>query len=150
MIVHKGEETTKVNCSVVELDPSDAEQIATIMRESDPEFWGTATGQGIVDGINRGVSWLGVKINGKVVSVGSMRLTEWGGLIGTVATHKDHRNKGYATSIVSELVKQMLAKAPWVIISVLADNLPAIRAYEKVGFKHYKTYFFMRGEKRKP
>jgi ribosomal protein S18 acetylase RimI-like enzyme len=150
MIVHKGEETTKVNCSVVKLDPSDAEQIATIMRESDPEFWGTATGQGIVDGINRGVSWLGVKINGKVVSVGSMRLTEWGGLIGTVATHKDHRSKGYATSIVSELVKQMLAKAPWVIIYVLADNLPAIRAYENVGFKHYKTYFFMRGEKRKP
>ena len=64
------------------------------MRESDPEFWGTATGQGIVDGINRGVSWLGVKINGKVVSVGSMRLTEWGGLIGTVAIHKDHRKQG--------------------------------------------------------
>jgi len=139
-----------VNCSVVKLDPSDAEQIATIMRESDPEFWGTAASQGIVDGINRGVGWLGVKINGKVVSVGSMRLTEWGGLIGTVATHKDHRNKGYATSIVSELVKQMLAKAPWVIIYVLADNLPAIRAYEKVGFKRYKSYFFMRGEKRKP
>jgi predicted GNAT family acetyltransferase len=150
MIVRRGEEKSQIKCPVVNLGESDAEQIASIMRESDPEFWGTTTGQGIVDGMNRGVKWLGVKINGKVVSVGSMRLTEWGGLIGTVATHKDHRNKGYATSIVSELVKQMLAKAPWVIIYVLADNLPAIRAYEKVRFKHYKTYFFMRGEKRKP
>ncbi|MEM3597051.1 MAG: GNAT family N-acetyltransferase [Candidatus Bathyarchaeia archaeon] len=149
MIVHRGEEKAQVTCSVVSLNESDAEQIAAIMRESDPEFWGTATGQGIVDGMNRGVKWLGVKINGKAVSVGSMRITEWGGLIGTVATHKDYRNKGYATSIVSELVKRMLKEAPWVIIYVLADNQPAIRAYEKAGFKHYKTYFFMRGEKRK-
>ncbi|MEM3577273.1 MAG: GNAT family N-acetyltransferase [Candidatus Bathyarchaeia archaeon] len=150
MIVRRGEEKSQVKCPVVNLDASDAEQIAAIMRESDPEFWGTATGQGIVDGMSRGVKWLGVKINGKAVSVGSMRITEWGGLIGTVATHKDYRNKGYAASIVSELVKQMLKEVPWVIIYVLADNAPAIRAYEKTGFKHYRTYFFMRGEKRKP
>jgi predicted GNAT family acetyltransferase len=75
-------------------------------------------------------------------------LTEWGGLIGVVATHEDHRNKGYATSIVSELVRQILEKLPIAMIYVLRDNPPAIRAYEKVGFKQYRTYFFMRGEKR--
>ncbi|MEM3731799.1 MAG: GNAT family N-acetyltransferase [Candidatus Bathyarchaeia archaeon] len=150
MIVRKGEEKSQTRCPVVKLDVSEAEEIAAIMRDSDPEFWGTATGQGIAEGMGRGVNWLGVKISGKVVSVGNMRLTEWGGLIGTVATHKDHRNRGYATTIVSELVKRMLEKVPWAIIFVLADNKPAIRAYEKAGFKPYRTYFFMRGEKRKP
>ncbi|MGB9676556.1 MAG: GNAT family N-acetyltransferase [Candidatus Bathyarchaeales archaeon] len=118
------------------------------MRESDQEFWGTVTCQLIGDGMNRGVKWLGVKINGKAVSVGSMQITDWGGLIGTVATHKEYRNKGYATSVVSELVKRMLMEVPWVILYTLVEDSPAIRVYEKVGLKHYKTYFFMRGEKR--
>jgi predicted GNAT family acetyltransferase len=150
MIIHRGEEKSQIKCPVVKLDPSDAEQIAAIMRDSDLESWETVTSQNIVEGMNRGINWFGVKIDGKIVSIGSMRLTEWGGLIGTVATHKDHRNKGYATSIVSEIVKQMLTKVPWVMLFTLAENLPAIRVYEKIGFKCYKTYFFMRGEKRKP
>lgn len=150
MIVRKGDERPQVSCPVVSLDASDAEQIAAIMRDADPEFWGTVTSQGIVDGINRGVKWFGVKINGKAVSVGSVQITAWGGIIGTVATHKDHRNKGYATSVVSKLVKQALMEVPWVILYTLAEDLPAIRVYEKVGLKHYKTYFFMRSEKRKP
>lgn len=112
MIIYKGKEKAQVKCPVARLYSSDAEQIAAIMRESNPESWGAVTSQDIVEGMNRGTNWLGVKIDGKLVSIGSMRLTEWGGLIGTVATHKDYRNKGYATSIVSELVKQMLEKTP--------------------------------------
>jgi predicted GNAT family acetyltransferase len=64
-----------------------------------------------------------------------------------VATHENHRNRGYATSIVSELVKRILEKLSTAMIYVLSDNMPAIRVYEKVGFKRYITYFFMRGER---
>jgi predicted GNAT family acetyltransferase len=88
-----------------------------------------------------------VKVNGELVSLGSARLTEWVGLVGVVATQKAHRNQGYATSIVSELVKRILEKQSTALIYVLVDNQPATRAYSKVGFKPYKRYFFMRGER---
>ncbi|MDH5483529.1 MAG: GNAT family N-acetyltransferase [Candidatus Bathyarchaeota archaeon] len=148
MILHKGEEKPNIVHPLIRLNASDAEHIATIMTKADPEFWGKVTAQSIIEGINVGVIWLGTKTNGKLVSIGNARLTEWGGLIGVAATDEAHRNKGYATSIVSELTKQILEKSPIAMIYVLRDNPPAIRAYEKVGFNHYKTFFFMRGEKR--
>jgi predicted GNAT family acetyltransferase len=148
MTLRKGEEKPQVIHPTAKLDVSDAEHIATIMRDADPEFWGNQTGQQVVEQIKQGVAWLGVKINGELVSIGSTRLTEWAGLIGVVATRKAYRNRGYATSIVSELVEQILEKLPIALIFVLTDNPPAIRVYKKVGFKPYRTYFFMRGEKR--
>jgi len=148
MVLRKGGERLHLKHPIVRLDASEAEQIGTIMKCADPEFWGTTTSQSIVEGMNRGANWFGIKVDRELVSIGSARLTEWGGHIGVVATHEAHRNKGYATSIVSELVKRILERLPIAMIYVLSDNPPAIRAYEKVGFKHYKTYFFMRGEKR--
>jgi predicted GNAT family acetyltransferase len=148
MLLYKAKEKLHPKHPTVNLDTSDAEQIATIMKNADPEFWGTVTSQNIAEGMNRGVNWLGIKIDGELVSIGNTRMTEWGGLIGVAATNEAHRNKGYATSIVSELVKQILEKLPLAMIYVLSDNPPAIRAYEKVGFKHYNTFFFVRGEKR--
>jgi len=118
------------------------------MRDADSEYWGDTSGQQIIEGMNRGMNWFGIKVDDELVSIGSSRLTEWAGLIGVVATYEKHRNKGYATSVVSSLVKRILEKLSPAMIFVLADNLPAIRAYTKIGFKPYKTYFFMRGEKR--
>lgn len=146
MVLRKGEERLQIKHSMVKLDDSDAEQAATIMKYADPEFWGTVTSQRIVEGMNN-VNWLGVKVNEELVSIGNIRLTEWGGLIGVVATHEDHRNKGYAISIVSELVKHILEKLSIAMIYVLSDNPPAVRVYQKVGFKPYRTYLFMRGER---
>ena len=148
MVLRKGEENLHLKHPIVKLDATEAEQITAIMKKAEPEFWGTVTSQNVIDAVNRGVSWLGIKVNGELVSIGNARLTEWGGLIGVVATHEAHRNKGYATSIVSVLVSQILEKLPIAMIYVLSDNPSAIRVYEKVGFKRYKTYFFMRGEKR--
>jgi len=148
MLLHRGEERLRIKHPIVRLDASEAEQIAIIMRKADPEFWGTTTSQNIIDGMNRGANWLGSKVDSELVSIGNTRLTEWGGVIGVVATHEAHRNKGYATSVVSELVRRILEKQPIAMIYVLSDDPPAIRVYEKVGFKRYKTYFFMRGEKR--
>jgi len=147
MALGKGEERRHKKYPTVGLDISDAERVAVIMRDANPEYWGDQTGQQIVESMKQGVIWLGVKANRELVSLGSARLTEWAGLIGVVATHEDHRNKGYATSIASELVKQITEKLSIAMIYVLSDNPPAIRVYKKVGFKPYRTYFFMRGEK---
>jgi len=148
MTLHKGEETPRIEHHVVALEASDSEKTAAIMRDADPEFWGDTTAEGITEGMTKGAHWCGVKVNKELVSIGMMRLTEWAGLVGIVATQKAHRNKGYATSTVSTMVKQIVDEMPLAMIYVLADNPPAIRAYTKAGFKPYRTYFFMRGEKR--
>jgi RimJ/RimL family protein N-acetyltransferase len=148
MVLRKGEEKIHKRHTTAELDASHSGRIATIMRDADPEYWGDVTSQRIVDGMNQGMNWLGIKAGEALVSIGSIRLTEWAGLIGVVATHEKHRNKGYATSVVAELVKRILKKISLAMIFVLADNQPAIQAYTKVGFKPYKTYFFIRGIRR--
>jgi len=148
MLLHKGEEKLHTEHPAVALNTSDSEKIAVLMRDADPAYWGDVTSQSIAEGMNTGANWLGVKVNGELASIGMMRLTEWTGLIGIVATHEAFRNRGYATSTVSLLVKQILERVPLAMIFVLADNSPAVRAYTKAGFKQYRTYFFMRGEKR--
>lgn len=147
MTLQRGGQKLQTKRPLVKLSVSDAQDIAAMMNKADPEFWGTTTSQNIVEGIQKGVSWLGVKIDGELAAIGSARFTDWAGHIGIVATQEAHRNRGYATSIVSELVKRILEKLPLAMIYVLVNNPPAVRAYEKVGFRPYKKYFFIRGEK---
>ena len=147
MMLSKGEERLQITHPMVTLNSSDAEQIAAIMKKVDPEFWGEITSEQIVEGMST-VNWVGIKEDGELVSIGRARLTERVGHIPTVATHEAHRNKGYATSIVSYLVRLILEKMPIAIIYVLSDNPPAVRVYKNVGFKPYRKYFFMRGERR--
>ncbi|NIR17771.1 MAG: hypothetical protein GWN86_29265, partial [Desulfobacterales bacterium] len=91
-----------------ELDASDATEIAARMREADPEYWGQATSEQIADGMSKGANWFGIKVNEELVSIGMSRVTQWAGLIGVVATQEECRKRGYATSIVSELTRQIL------------------------------------------
>jgi len=146
MVLCKGEEKIQTKHPIVKLDTSDAEQIVAIMKKADPEFWGEVTVDEIVARMGN-ENWVGIKVNGELVSVGRSRFTNWVGHVITVATHEAHRNRGYATSIVSNLVKLLLGRMSTAIIYVLGDNPPAIRVYEKIGFKPYRTYFFMRGER---
>jgi len=147
MTLRNGEERLHLKHPVVKLTPTDAKEIASLMRQANPESWGEATSQRIIEGMDERL-WLGMKVDGKLVSLGGTRFTEWGSNIGVVATEESHRCKGYATSIVSTLVKKILARCPMAFIHVLSDNPPAVHVYEKVGFKPYRTYLFVRGEKR--
>jgi predicted GNAT family acetyltransferase len=147
MILHSGEEKLHRSHIVVKLDASDAEQIAATMNEADPAFWGETTTNEVTESMSS-TNWIGIKLNGELVSICRTRLAEGVGHIVTVATREAHRNKGYATSLVSHSVNSLLNKTDTTIIYVLNDNQPAIRAYKKVGFTPYKTYYFIKGKKR--
>lgn len=56
-------------------------------------------------------------------------------LIGGVYTHPNHRNKGYATLATSAVTEEALKNAEVTALFVRSDNYPAIRAYEKIGYK---------------
>jgi RimJ/RimL family protein N-acetyltransferase len=143
MTLKKGQETLYNGHQITRLGIGDAEQIASIMRHADPEWWGETTTQHISEGMNTRL-WLGIKVNGKLVSIGNTRLTDWGSNIGVIATHEAYRNRGYATAIVSALVKEILKKSNLALIHVLSRNLPATRTYEKIGFKPHRKYFLAR------
>jgi len=146
MTLRRGAETLQIRHPVVKLSAADAEDIAALMRHGDPEWWGEITSRQIAERMNKRL-WLGIKVDGQLVSIGGATLDVWGSNIGTVVTHEKHRNKGYATSIVSAMVEQILQKSNLALIHVESNNPPAIRAYTKVGFIPYKKYFVARVEK---
>jgi RimJ/RimL family protein N-acetyltransferase len=56
-------------------------------------------------------------------------------LIGGVYTDPEHRNKGYATMATSAITEEALRTAEAAALFARSDNHPAIRAYEKIGFR---------------
>ncbi|HVP17007.1 MAG TPA: GNAT family N-acetyltransferase, partial [candidate division Zixibacteria bacterium] len=56
-------------------------------------------------------------------------------LIGGVYTDPEHRNKGYATLATSAITEEALRTADAAALFARSDNHPAIRAYEKIGFR---------------
>jgi len=143
MSLAKGDENIQTTIIPVRLSSNDAEDVLELMRKADPSWWGEIQ----LDNLRRAMQeafWLGIKQDGMVVSVGMTRLVSFASNIGAAATKEEYRNRGYATSIVSELVREILRISPTATIHVISDNAPAIRAYSKVGFKHYRTYLSMR------
>jgi predicted GNAT family acetyltransferase len=146
MRLTKGEENIQVKHEPVRLGAEDAERVVEILREGDPEWWGEITVEKQRERLEKGF-WLGIRRDGKLVSVGGTQFVDFATNVSIIATDGPYRNRGFATSVTSALVKEILKKSPVAIIHVLANNAPAVRAYSKVGFKPYKTYLSLRGEK---
>jgi RimJ/RimL family protein N-acetyltransferase len=56
-------------------------------------------------------------------------------MIGGVYTHPDHRSRGYATLATSAVTEEALKNAEAAALFVRSDNYPAVKAYEKIGYK---------------
>jgi predicted GNAT family acetyltransferase len=140
----KGKESLSFKVPSERLSFEDAQQIALLMNECYPEMWGGITSDNIRTLMSSSPEtvWLGIKHEDKLVSFGYATLTPEVNHVTWIATGPEHENKGYATSIVSALVKECLAVAGTTIIYVMEDNTPANRVYSKVGFRPYKSYFF--------
>jgi ribosomal protein S18 acetylase RimI-like enzyme len=141
-----GEKTLRIRHDLVRLSTSDAEDIAALMKACNFDWWSEINAQQIAERMKERL-WLGVKKERKLVSIGGARIDDWASCIHTVATHKDFRCRGYATSIVSALVEQIMNKSHLALINVETINTPAIRAYTKAGFNPYKNYTVTKAEK---
>ncbi len=68
-----------------------------------------------------------------------------GAQISGVYTHPEHRGLGLARRATGELARRLLAEVPRVCLFVRVGNLPARRAYDRIGFRHtrdFRTLFF--------
>ncbi len=68
--------------------------------------------------------------------------------IGNVATAPQHRGKGYAGSVTASLVMDLWKDVKHIGLNVRADNTPAIKAYEKMGFVFYSSHEEIKASKR--
>lgn len=78
----------------------------------------------------------GVFVNNELVAyAGSFLQLPQVWMIGGVYTHSNHRNKGYSTLATSAVTEEALRNSKAAALFVRSDNYPAIRVYEKIGYK---------------
>jgi len=139
----KGEENLKVTTEPEKLCVDDAGEIAELMHEAYPEFWSVITAEGIEESFAEAF-WVGIKCKGKLVGFGKAVSESSAGHVAWIATHANYRNRGYATSILSVLLREVLGSSLTAFIYVLSDNPTAMHMYSGVGFKPYKRYFYVK------
>jgi ribosomal protein S18 acetylase RimI-like enzyme len=139
----KGEENLKVTAKLEKLGVADADEIAELMHEAYPEFWSIFTAEDVADGFEEAF-WVGVRREARLVAFGKAVPTPIVGHVAWIATVEGYRNRGYATSVLSTLLKKLLASSSTAIIYVLGNNPTAMHVYSKVGFKLYKRYFYVK------
>ena len=59
--------------------------------------------------------------------------------VSAVCTHPDARGRGYARALMSQVIDEMRQRGKTPILHTFADNGPAIRVYEGLGFTLRKT-----------
>jgi RimJ/RimL family protein N-acetyltransferase len=126
--------TTKLSCECksepVKLSMKDAKQLKELYRLSDTPAW-------TPNAMNLGPFYGIIDDNGKIVSVAGVHyVTPYGTEIGNIATHPEHRRKGYAAACLKAVVESVLENSELAVLHYFADNIPAQRLYEDMGFKY--------------
>jgi ribosomal protein S18 acetylase RimI-like enzyme len=60
--------------------------------------------------------------------------------LGNIATHPDHRNRGYARAVTAALCRRLCPTTDHIGLNVKADNVAGIRCYERLGFEAVAEY----------
>lgn len=139
MLLQKGCEKLCLRHEIKPLSLEDAHYLASLRRENPSEKEIEEAESFIKE-----QSFYGIFANSKLVSVAciSAKIPEiW--MLGGFYTKQAYRNRGYATSLASFLVKEALKETNHVGLHVRADNYPAKRVYEKVGFSEYKRTYWL-------
>ena len=84
--------------------------------------------------------FVGVRQNGQIAAMAGerMRLPGFTEVSG-VCTHPDHRGYGYAALLTYEIARGIIAAGAVPFLHCYPSNVPAVRAYEKIGFVTRRT-----------
>jgi ribosomal protein S18 acetylase RimI-like enzyme len=84
--------------------------------------------------------YFGVRVRGRLVSAAGTHVInprEGIGVVGNVMTHADFRGHDFAKMVTSAVTADLLDRLPDVALNVHADNVPAISAYARLGYREY-------------
>ncbi|MFO8035441.1 MAG: GNAT family N-acetyltransferase [Anaerolineales bacterium] len=87
--------------------------------------------------------YFGIKKGGEWISIGGVHVyspTYNVAAIGNVATHPQHRNKGYATQVTARLCQSLSKEVDTIGLNVKTNNKAALSCYTKLGFQSVATY----------
>jgi GNAT superfamily N-acetyltransferase len=80
-------------------------------------------------------TFFGIFESGRLLAMAGQRLHLPGLVeVSAVCSHPDARGRGYARTLMSEIMADILRRGETPFLHVFADNHPAIRVYETLGF----------------
>lgn len=82
--------------------------------------------------------YYGVYAQGRLVAMAGTHVvapTEQVAIVGNVLTHPQHRGLGHGAIATSAVTAELLENCPSVLLTVRADNMPAIRLYQRLGYR---------------
>ncbi len=119
-----------------ELGPADAAGLVAFYDRAHPGHWFEP--QQLATGLYRGI-----RRRGQIVSAGGVHLVSdaYGvAALGNIATHPDHRGRGYGTAVVWAVVQALRPRVGLVGLNVSAANAAALRLYGGLGFRPVGEY----------
>ncbi len=91
--------------------------------------------------------YVGVHHDGKLVAMAGQRMRPPGWCeISAVATHPEHRGRGFAGLLVRTVIRGIRARGETPFLHTSIDNTAAIRLYENMGFSHRRRVRFLATE----
>lgn len=132
-MVHDGKTINVPRSDVTELGASDVDEMTTLAELTEPGPFGRRTGE-LGD-------YIGIKRNGELVAMAGERLRLPGYLeVSAVCTHPEHSGRGYASLLVSELVRRIQTSGKVPFLHVRAENARAVELYKRLGFIGRMTF----------
>jgi ribosomal protein S18 acetylase RimI-like enzyme len=122
--------------AVVPLAASDLDDMRALYAAAYPYAWFDP--RLVAAGHFRGVRQAGelVAVGGVHVLAPALRIAA----VGSIATHPAWRGRGLATQVTARLCNELLAHADHIGLNVMADNEPAVRCYQRLGFERIADY----------
>lgn len=123
------------------LNKDDLVDALNVFQAAEPDDWSSSEADKLpYDATNQ---WYGIRDNNQLVSVCWNQLYQHGGHIAFIATHPNHQNKGYASSLITFALNETFETNDFAIIHVRMDNDPALHTYRKMGYKDHLNYIVL-------
>jgi GNAT superfamily N-acetyltransferase len=132
MGLNKGDQKDFEKYDYQKLDDSHRDEIASLMRIADPIFWGSRQSEDIL--IDENNKWYGIIDGETLICITGLWKYLNIGYITVVGTHPNYRKQGYASSLISSVLKGLFQEKEHCLITVRTANPPAIHTYKKLGF----------------
>jgi len=122
-----GSSQTKSAAKILELGDKDSPEMLELTALTKPGPFGPRT--------HELGYYVGIRDNGKLVAMAGERLKVPGFTeVSAVCTHPDHLGKGYAATLMTEVMRAIRERGETPFLHVRADNTRAIGIYERLGF----------------